>query len=586
MASLKSGGLAKLLQDMNADKKISSKDVKKPVLLQIRSIIPMLEEGDFWPNKGFYLKVADLSHAMYVLFPREQDEMILSNRLQLGQFIHVQKLEAAFPVPSLKGVTPVPGRHRCQGAPEDIVPATNLVKFLEASNLEPIKDKGIISEKKTSTVGLSGSEPLTDKSIDVGKGRSQGRLRSLSASRVHSLEQRGGLNCITKRCDDKNRTSDHFDNDTDSDIPKPTRRISKRRSWTEMELLDVKEIFNSSMAKHETVPRACSRSAHVITRRRVVDSSTKSVKSSNRTTTYASKKHEEASYAKAMCSAVNGKEGAESRISWDSLPLSLANLGKDMVRQKDVAVLAAVEALQEACAAEKLIKCLRTYSDFLSVKGDDPQPFVEKFFDLQDNLAQARLMVQSLTNISPTDMKNTGSIKEVLNLAVERKNNATSWIRSAVAFDLSPCPSSPTLTATTAAGNAATRSSTTNRVSKPKVACIVRKQRNDSTNKESQVEWTRGSTFHGAAKLARALQDESRRSFIGYIEKFLDGAESKSFSTNSGSWIAGMMCQMERVNDWLNPVTTEANFESSGCKGSPAMEDSETVLRKGEEQNI
>ncbi|KAG5529002.1 hypothetical protein RHGRI_029610 [Rhododendron griersonianum] len=78
---------------------------------------------------------------------------------------------------------------------------------------------------------------------------------------------------------------------------------------------------------------------------------------------------------------------------------------------------------------------LGTYSQFHSSNGDDPQPTIDRFFNLQDDLAQTRLVVQSLTNITPlrtsdTDINTTGSVKEVLNLAVERKKNATSWIKS------------------------------------------------------------------------------------------------------------------------------------------------------------
>ncbi|KAL6964106.1 hypothetical protein U1Q18_035161 [Sarracenia purpurea var. burkii] len=233
MASLKPGVLTKFLEDMNVDQK-GSEDVRKPGLLQIRSIIPVLEEGDLWPNRGFYLKVSDLSHAMYVSLPHEHDEMIFSNSLQLGQFIYVQKLEAACPVPVLKGVMPVPGRHTCDGTPEDIIPVTNFVKFLETSNPDSIKDKGVISEKTTNR-GLSDPESLMDKSTDDGEKQKHGKLRS-------------------------------FDNDTDSDSPNSSvssTRITKRRSWNEMELLDVKEIFDSSVAKNEIRPRPRSRSTCV-----------------------------------------------------------------------------------------------------------------------------------------------------------------------------------------------------------------------------------------------------------------------------------------------------------------------------------
>ncbi|KAL6964105.1 hypothetical protein U1Q18_035160 [Sarracenia purpurea var. burkii] len=324
------------------------------------------------------------------------------------------------------------------------------------------------------------------------------------------------------------------------------------------------------------------------TRKRVVGSTTKLVKGANKSKITAPKiKCEETTYTeatcKATCSAANDRKGAESGISWDSLPSSLVKLGKDMIRHRDVALLAAVEALQEACAAEKLIKCLSTYSEFQYSKRDDPQPFIDKFFNLQNELAQARLILQSLTNITPlrsseTDMNNTGSVKEALNLAVERNKKATSWIKSAIARDLSPpCSSSlrrPTTTETV--DDTAKKSSSASRVSKPKTAtaaaaCIVRKQRMSSeigvgltAERDTPTEWARGSGLGGGAELANALQDESRRSFVGYVEKFLDEVESKAACVDSDGRMAGMMYQMKRANDWLETV-----------KGSCSLDDSE-----------
>ncbi|GFY89515.1 GPI-anchored adhesin-like protein, putative [Actinidia rufa] len=615
MASLKPGVLTKLLEDMNVDEK-GSENVQKPMLLQIRSIIPVLEEGDLWPNRGFYLKVSDLSHAMYVSLPHEQDELILSNRLQLGQFIYVQKLEASYPVPVLRGVMPVPGRHSYDITLEDIVPVNNLVKFLEASDTDLVKDKGVISEKKL-TRGVSDSESLLDKSSDCGERRDNGKLRSLSASKCWASELRRGSDCISKRCGKEKKKSDYLggcrgnelssvDNDSDSDSPKSSvsssTRIWKRRSWNERELLDVKEIFDSSIAKQETRPRARSRSVCVspvrsmrydssddnstsTTRRRVMGSTTKLVKSSNRSKTTAPKINcKETSYFEAMCRAVNDKKGTENRISWDSLPSNLVMLGKEMIRHRDAALLAAIEALQEACADEKMVKCLSKYSEFQSSKSDDPQLFIDKFFNLQDDLAQTRLVVQSLTNISPlrtsdTFINSTGSVKEVLNLAVERKKNATSWIKSAVAYDLSQCSPSLGPTSTKDGANTTRKSSRASQVTKPKMACMVRNQSKSGDvavgSKDNQMEWVKGSTLGGAAELVCTLKDESRKSFMGYVENFLDEVESKTSTMDSHSQIAGMMYQIKRVNDWLDIIKNEANSEKNGWRGSFTLEDSE-----------
>uniref|UniRef100_A0A5B7C398 Uncharacterized protein n=1 Tax=Davidia involucrata TaxID=16924 RepID=A0A5B7C398_DAVIN len=596
MVFLKSGVLVKLLEDMNIDE--NTPDDRKPVLLQIRSIIPVLEEGDLWPNKGFYLKVSDSSHAMYVSLPQEQDEMILSNKLQLGQFVYVQKLEASHPVPILRGVTPVRGRHPCTGTPEDIVPVADLLKFLGVSDTESIMDKGVISEKKIG--GLSDLESITEMS-DGEEKKTQGRFRSLSASKARPDEQ---------RCDAEKRTWDVFaglrrsksasiDNGSDSDSPKSSIGMSKRRSWNEMEILKVKEIFDSSIVKQERRPVARSRSACVspvhsmrydssddnsssTRRRRNYGLPVKSVKSSNKSKIPVSRKlHEETSYPVAMCGSLNDRKGAETRISRDPLPSSLTKLGKEVTRHRDAALVAAVEALQEACAAQRLINCLSTYSEFLLTDGDDPHPSVDKFFDLQDDLFRSRLIVQSLTNISPlrtsdTDSNTSGSVKEALNLALERKKNATSWIKSAVALDLSPCSTS--LKPTIDAPNTVKKSSTASHGTKPKGACIVRKQRKNSEipiglvlDRDDPMEWIRGSTLSTAADLANSLQDECRRWFLVKIDKFLDEVESKTTSMESDNRIAGMMYQIKRVSDWLDVTVSK----DSGCKESSTLEDFE-----------
>lgn len=156
MAALVPGALLKLLQHMKTDVKVAGEH--RLVLLQVVGIVPALAGGDLYPNQGFYLKVSDSSHATYVSLPDEQDDLILSDKIQLGQFIHVERLEAASPVPILRGVKPVPGRHPCVGSPEDLV-ATRSLEFLNiekprASN--GYKDNiGTPLEKEKSKLGKS-----------------------------------------------------------------------------------------------------------------------------------------------------------------------------------------------------------------------------------------------------------------------------------------------------------------------------------------------------------------------------------------------------------------------------------------------
>ncbi|KAM1002980.1 hypothetical protein FF1_003302 [Malus domestica] len=102
MSTLGSCVLLKLVEEMGSHEKFLSD--KKPVLLQIRSIILVLVEGDLWPNQGFYLKILDSMHAMFASLPQEQDDM----------------LEAAHSVPMLKGIGPFQGLFPCVGNPEDL----------------------------------------------------------------------------------------------------------------------------------------------------------------------------------------------------------------------------------------------------------------------------------------------------------------------------------------------------------------------------------------------------------------------------------------------------------------------------------
>nr|XP_016469954.1 PREDICTED: uncharacterized protein LOC107792271 [Nicotiana tabacum] len=615
MASLKSGVLVRFLEDMKMGGH-PSEDDRKPNLLQITSIIPVLEEGDhLWPNRGFYLKVSDISHAMYVSLPEEQNEMILANKLKLGQFIYVQKLEDAHPFPLLRGVTPLPGRRPCVGTPQDIVSFSNFMKILDASNSDCIVEKGVISENRIIPSnsrklcrGLSDPEGLKKKNDALEGKSSKGKFRSLSASKVHPGEKVMALDCTPKRSDIERRNSHLFrelqkTRKRSFDIHSDTESIlsslsfsshnSKRKSWNESEILGIKEIFDSSVVKHDIRPPR-SRSATVspvrsvrydssdensssIPRRREVGSAKKMKSSTNSKT----------SFSKINTNLANDRRGAETGISWDALPSSLVKLGKEVVKQRDIALLAATDALQEACAAERLLNSLSKFSEFHLAEEDDLQPHVDKFFDLQDDMAQTRLVLQSLTNISPlrtSGEADTNSVKEALTIAVERKKNASMWVKSAVALDLSPCSTAlnPIHNNTMAVTNMMKQSSTSSRIStKPKGSYIIKSHRNStdeipfllSSDKDEQPDqWTRGITTPAATVLASSLQDECRKLFLGHVEKYLDEVERKASSMVLDSQIAGMMYKVKRVNDWLDVII---NKEANAPKDGGNLDDSE-----------
>lgn len=240
MANLSPGILIKLLGEMGVDEVD-----RKPVLLQIRSIIPAMAEGDLWPNQGFYLKVSDSSHAMYVSLPHEQDDLVLCNKLRLGQLIYVEKLEMAYPVPVLNGVNPIQCRQPCVGSPKNLVVINNLANVRGVSDFVSSEEKDNDGQKKPYR-SLSTSKVRRDEEA----------VRIFRRSRTTSIESE---NCDEMKATRKNRSAFvEKECDSESTISSGSSAIPvKRRSWNGVEISD------SPFAKRGIKPSARRRSASV-----------------------------------------------------------------------------------------------------------------------------------------------------------------------------------------------------------------------------------------------------------------------------------------------------------------------------------
>ncbi|XP_030942356.1 uncharacterized protein LOC115967408 isoform X1 [Quercus lobata] len=572
MANLSPGILIKLLGEMGVDEVD-----RKPVLLQIRSIIPAMAEGDLWPNQGFYLKVSDSSHAMYVSLPHEQDDLVLCNKLRLGQLIYVEKLEMAYPVPVLNGVNPIQCRQPCVGSPKNLVVINNLANVRGVSDFVSSEEKDNDGQKKPYR-SLSTSKVRRD----------EGAVRIFRRSRTTSIESE---NCDEMKATRKNRSAFvEKECDSESTISSGSSAIPvKRRSWNGVEISD------SPFAKRGIKPSARRRSASVSptwsvgydssddnsnskSKRKDISIDLKSVKSSDKCRIPMSVKcHEQPLDPPGVFSWADDEKMTETKISWNSLPPALVDLGKEVLRHRDVALLAAVEALQEASAAERLLKCLSTYSEFQAAERDAKKPSVDKFLSLQDDLMNTQSIVQSLTNISPLRGKDHdpnfhGSIRESLKLAMDRKKNATIWIETALVSDLTllSAPSAPKAT------NLVRKSSLPND-SELNGMRRVRKQRNNgeihiglAAEKDGTRSWVKGSALDATVHLTNSLHDEFRKWFLAFVETYLDEINSKTISIESDSEVGEMMYQIKKVSDWLDVVVNKEVKSPN-----PSVDDSE-----------
>lgn len=129
--------------------------------------MPSLED-DPWKSRGYYLRVSDSLHSAYVSVSDEDVELILSDMVQLGQFIYVTWLDSGSPVPVLRGIKPIPKRRPCVGDPKDLISSD----FLNAKKVET-KTKSKVKVKK-----MVGNEEGSLRRLSFGNGKVGGGMES------------------------------------------------------------------------------------------------------------------------------------------------------------------------------------------------------------------------------------------------------------------------------------------------------------------------------------------------------------------------------------------------------------------------
>ncbi|XP_048433391.1 uncharacterized protein LOC103961841 isoform X3 [Pyrus x bretschneideri] len=578
MANLVPGVLLKLLQHMNTDVKVAGEH--RSSLLQVVSIVPALAGGELFPNQGFYLKVSDSSHATYVSLPDEHDDLILSDKIQLGQFIHVDRLQAATPVPILHGVRPVPGRHSCVGSPEDIV-ATHSLGFLNNN-----------SSSGSKTLEKVQSESKVLGNSHAGERDKHGLVRSNSSAKADKLDKKIG----------------YFDR-TKSQPSKPALTIDmKREPLPRMKSLNSRSIPSSPSSCY-SLPTSIEKFANGVKHHAKVKGTPKVGVVEKASSVRGASPGRRSVVGNPIKNFVQGFElGAKAlRKSWEgnmevktkesSKVRATAHDSKldvrmsEVMRHRDAAQMAAIEAMQEASAAENLLRCLSIYSELsTSAKEDNPRPAVEQFLALHTSLNNARVVADSLSKIMPAgsspDREETPPSEEVLKVASDRHKQAASWVQAALATNLSSfavfnkessltsvqasassqnqnivSANQPVLVLENSTKNASTKSQGKLRQtvgSKLGTPGTPRRLGEGSTiNQKPQApplpEWNKGNGLDEVVDLAKMLRLQSQAWFLGFVERFLDADVDISALSDNGQ-IAGMLTQLKSVNDWLDNI--------------------------------
>ncbi|KAK6931065.1 Protein of unknown function DUF936, plant [Dillenia turbinata] len=390
MATLAPGVLVKLLEGMNTGTKPTSEH--RSSLLQVTDIVPAdLDEKDLWPKHGFYIKVSDSSHSIYVSLPFEQDDLVLSNKMQLGQFIYVDRLEPGSPVPVVKGAKPIPGRHPLVGTPEPIIglrqkgersdqksntnPKFSSVHIRGSWDIERFGSDTVdspLGSIKPVPINFDQCTPIKESRVcpmsPVIRGRKEENQNAVFRSTVGGLVSKIGESpaLLRKSC-----------------VTPQMVKFPRSKSVCDRELRIPRSPFNSSETKSTTPPPSL-RNARV-TPSPMKPADAKKISTSSAKVTSETK-------------CLSDDSASNQSISLPGLlPGKLSLLGKEAVQQRETAQKVALQALRDASATETLVRSLKMFANLSkSAKEDAPAACFDRFLEFHDQIVQAVTEMQSI----------------------------------------------------------------------------------------------------------------------------------------------------------------------------------------------
>lgn len=538
MASLTPGILLKVLKNINSDVKVCGEH--RSILLQVISIVPAITGSELWPDHGFFIKVSDSSHATYVSLSKEDNELILSNKLQLGQFIYVEKVQSSVPVPILVGVRAVPGRNPFIGNPKDLMQMSTPSGVLEAldhqrKDTKPAELSESEKENSQRKVVIKEQKAGVASRYMLGISSNNGKFTNLNSS-TDSDKSNGGISVFENQKLVSSATKVKQE-------AKPQERPNIT-SPNNVKLASTKQEVNKDIRKNSGRPLSQNGSA-VVKKQTPRDTKKEpATEGSSPTKLYRSSPPTPSRTSPAKIrvpaklnvtsnpapSVPNIKRRVTETISWDSLPTSLIKSGKAVVRRKTIALIIAAEAQREATAAASLVKGLGIFAEIMNSAEEDPYGAVNKFFQLNRLIIQQNVFWK---DNSPDSGKESRAEKE----KSPRKVSATQ---------------------NKAAGSSATKNP-------------------DDAYTSGKLEWAREDGFKEIRRSWIDLKKESQSWFLNFLEdalesgfKFESGTKSntrervRGQSKGGDGQIAVRLSQLKETSNWLDQLQSEADKSADG----------------------
>ncbi|XP_076943843.1 uncharacterized protein LOC143614229 [Bidens hawaiensis] len=445
MSKLTPGSLSKLLDGMNSGVKPTSEH--RNTLLQVTDIMPVdLDEKDLWPKQGFCVKVSDSSHSVYVSLPAD---LVLSNQIQLGQFVFVEKLEPGSPVPVAKGVKPVPGRQVFVGMPEPlpgfngkgeivnkkVVENLDRVSSLNPKFCTPKRGSWVADQKVNHDVCASPAKVRS--SMNMNMNMNLNPNGKLSGSRRSSwvIGPKSGHGICEK--------STHFNKNMNLNTKVSG---SRRSSWVIGPKREHGICESSTPFDHCTPAKKCcsviTESPVIVNKSCVSSSMVKMLRSPN---SAVGKINVTPSSSQSTRVLSTPRSSPKTSLSFN-LPQKLSLLGKEAVQQQERAQKIAHQSLRNASATETLVWSLKTLSALTkSANLDDPTDGFEQFLDFHNQIVQAitnMVSMKAATETANKELKDT----QILHDTIRKYPLHTSQQKSTVMGKKSTSPGSLTET--------------------------------------------------------------------------------------------------------------------------------------------
>ncbi|KAF8081029.1 hypothetical protein N665_0909s0016 [Sinapis alba] len=508
MAALAPGILQKLIDGMKTGVKPTGEH--RSSLLQVTDIVPIdLDEKNLLPKQGFFIKVSDSSHSIYVSLPSDQDDVVLSNKMQLGQFIYVDRLDPGTPVPIVQGARPIPGRHPLLGTPE-------VGTRGKAEKERPRRGSWGQNGDVPSPFGLK-SAPLD---FDQCTPLKQRRFAAAGASPMTRGRSPGGVRCsygggvLGKMGDMKGESPASVMRK--SCVVPPSLKFPRSRSVCDRETAKISvssallSPFKSSAKKSNSPPPS--------TRTR-------------RATAAAALMEEERDAPRSTSKLTSPKHSKlEKTEKSSSLTGRLSTLSKEAMQQRETAQKIALQALREATVTETVVRHLKTLANLSkSAKPDCPAACFEKFLEFHEQISE------TITEIT--------SIEAAVSSASENKSEdgSTSLILNEIQH------------------NSIDQEKT---ASKRRTTALKQQQnhkqlRSNDENKNPSAPPPSG--LGNTARLAKEIEKEAANWFMEFIEKALEKGMKKSKGTGDADVKKVPQSRILQVVNWVEAEQSADN---------------------------